>query len=154
MNKLEWAIFGVVIVLGSSMLLFWQHYEIQPLPSLQQPAKLIYEARNRRCDMGGGIPVILKPVDETGKQLSVVALPSQEMRSGDLEKWLQSIFAARAERTIYVFDPRAVKEPHESSLVNLLMHYDFINQICVIDPQNPPKWYPPPVPVHTKNGIS
>jgi hypothetical protein len=100
--------------------------------------------------MGGGIPVILKPIDEQGKQLSVVALPSQEMPSRNLEKWLQSIFTTRAERTIYVVDPRAVKEPHESSLVDLLMHYDFINQICVIDPQNPPKWYPPPVPVHTK----
>jgi len=152
MNKNWWAIVGVVIVLGTSTLLFWRHYEIQPLLSLQQPTKLIYEAHNRSCPNPTemGIPVILKPVDEPGKPLSVVALPSQEMPSGGLEKWLQSIFATRAERTIYVFDSRAVKEPHASSLVTLLVHYDFINQICVIDPQNPPKWYPPPVPVHTK----
>jgi hypothetical protein len=49
MNKNWWAIVGVVIVLGTSTLLFWRHYEIQPLLSLQQPTKLIYEAHNRSC---------------------------------------------------------------------------------------------------------
>ena len=157
MNRLGWAIFGAVIVLGTSGLLFWPRYETQPLPSPQQQAKPIYEAHNRRCPDPvaiGDIPVILKPIDEPGKQLSVVALPSQERPLGDLEKWLQPIFATRADRTIYVFDPVAVKEPHESSLVDLLMHYNFIDRICVVDPQSPPKWYPLPIPVHTRKWYS
>lgn len=150
MSKAGWAIFGAVIVLGASALLFWRHYEIPPLPSPQPKAKPLYEAHNGRCpnpmDMGG-IPVIVKPVHEPRNQISVVALMTEEIPLGELEKRLQSIFATRADRTIYLVDPGAVKKPHESSLVDLLMHYDFIDRICVVDPENPPKWYPPPIPV-------
>jgi hypothetical protein len=152
MNKLGWVIFSAVIVLGTSTLLFWRHYKIQPLVSPQPQTKSIYEAHNRRCPdpMDMGRPVILKPVDEQGKQLSVVALGTEEMPLGELEKRLQSIFATRDDKTIYVVDPAAVKEFHKSNLVELLLRYDFIDQICVVDPQNPPKWYPPPITVHKR----
>jgi hypothetical protein len=147
MRRIGWIIGPVVvIVLGVSIGLLWRHYQIQPLQSHEERAKPVYEAHNPRCPDAnelGQRPVVLEALNSAGNQHSVVLGLSEELLVSELEARLKPIFATRPARIAYVVDAAAAKPPYQSALVNRLLSFEFIEQVCVVDPRNPPKWYPP-----------
>ena len=156
MKKMGVAIVSVVVGLSASTLFLWGHYQIQPLQSPPYAQENpVYEARNLRCPdptIVDARAVILKASDEPGKEQSVFYIRSEETPVKDLEKRLHDVFATRAEKTVYLVDAAAIEKPETSELLGLLRKSMDVDRICVIDPQKPPKWYPPPEIVSPKLG--
>lgn len=143
--KLYAAITVIVLGLGLAGVLISRHYQIAPLPSAKELPKPVYEAHNLRCPDPTNMqpaPIILTPPDEAADQDSVVNLRWEQLSLQDLQKRIPQIFATRGDRTIYVVYPGPIPKAGQSKLIQLLIKHNLIDRVCLIDPNNPPKWYP------------
>jgi hypothetical protein len=134
-----------VVVLGAATLFAWRHYRIQPLPLPIQSGKPIYEAHNLRCPDPTNMnpaPIILEPPDQEADQGSMVRLRWEQLSLQELQKRIPEIFATREHRTIYVVYPGPILKADQSRLIQLLIQHDLIDRVCLIDSNNPPRWYP------------
>jgi hypothetical protein len=144
MKRGGWIVINFV-VLCAAALLAWRYYRIQPLPLAHQSGKPVFEAHNLRCPDPTDLdrtPVILTPPDDAADQDSMVKLRWERLPFQDLQKRIPEIFATRADRTVYVVYPGAIPKAQQSKLIQLLIRHDFIDRVCLIDPKNPPQWYP------------
>lgn len=153
MRKVGWGVVSAA-VLAVMVVFFVQRFRIQPLTSIPEKhvhVQWIYPVSNPECaPTDTDRLAILDHVADAEKQHSFVILSKEKIPSETAEQRFKLIFSTRAERKIYIVDATAINEPDRSELLKLVSHSDMVDTVCIIDPRNPPAWYPPPLRTTTK----
>jgi hypothetical protein len=118
-----------------------RHYRILPLENTvttHHPDVLSAASGSCKPDVQLGRTIVLR----TDPDLASLKINQQKLPANMLHDILTEILRTRVDRTIYLVDNSARDNRDSMILEKMLQQLPVVSRICVIDPQNPPAWYP------------
>ena len=152
MKKVGWITacsVAFLLLLGVSL---YRRYRIQPLPehsldSASHVGKRVRKATSLFCTDWAEHPVsrvvLVQLVQKTRDTRPLISINEDETETwSQAREWLAKIYSTRADRVVFVVDNADVDNRYRSELMDMLQQSPVIEDVCVIDPKNPPSWYP------------
>ncbi|HEY6307420.1 MAG TPA: hypothetical protein VI488_13275 [Candidatus Angelobacter sp.] len=153
MRKIGWIAGCSVALLSVLGTFLYSHYQIQPLSgypldSASEPRKRVHKATDLFCREWGERPVsrivIVELVQRTSEMRPLISINTETQSWPEAQERLKQIYSTRADRVVFLVDNANVDQRYRSELMDLMRQSPIIEDVCVIDPENPPSWYPPP----------
>jgi hypothetical protein len=154
MRKIGWIMTCLVVLLSALALVLYRPYQIQPLPGYPfdyagQHHKRVDKATSLFCRSNAEqypvyrvIIIQLIPLESGARPL--IKINKEEETWTKAQERLTQIYSTRAARVIFLVDNADVEQRYRSELMDTMRQSPVIDDVCVIDPKNPPSWYPPP----------
>jgi hypothetical protein len=152
MSKAGWITACVAVFLAVLTVGLYRHYRIQPLlehslDSASHDRKRVRKATSLFCSNWAEHPVsrvvLLQLVPKTRDTRPLISINEDETETwSQAREWLARIYSTRADRVVFVVDNADVDKRYRSELMDMLEQSPVIEDVCVIDPNNPPSWYP------------
>jgi hypothetical protein len=151
MKKIGWMTACLVVFLSALAVGLYRPYQIQPLPAypfepVTQRHQRALKANNLFCSDRAEHPVsrvvVIQIIQQTGNTRPSIRINDEDQTWTKAQELLAQIYSVRAERVIFVVNNPDVDQLYQSELMDMMRQSPVIDDVCVIDPKNPPSWYP------------
>jgi uncharacterized membrane protein YukC len=142
------ATFAVVFAGVILVALYLQRFRIQPLTESSFSQPRMRKATDLFCthyatEDVSRRPIFVEHIHDPNSSIALIRIDDETMPARQAHDLLHSVYSVRAERVVFVVDPPEANIHGDSDVLNMIKHLGVIDQVCVIDPTNPPAWYPP-----------
>jgi hypothetical protein len=146
-KRLLVAICALAAVATGFFIAYERWFRIQPLPEVSRASPRVRNANDDACSKFGvdyASPPLIFVQTVQGHDQNLIKINHETMSVEEAKKYLQGIYSPRAARVVFILAPNTdIAFPGYSEALSLVEHIDVIDTVCIINPNKPPKWFPP-----------